>query len=160
MDAPRGIGDFQRRSNQARDRGWSERDDRGRDAGYRNGNGNGGGRREWDAATSRTERGGRDDAPSVRIPNAGWDATPRRQDAPTPRGGGGGGLESREWEEEQIRLDRDWYAGAEEGALAGDDAHNPLAQYEDLGAARDAELETKRVKRVSARQAQYVRAVL
>jgi hypothetical protein len=42
----------------------------------------------------------------------------------------------REWEEEQVRLDRDWYMGAEEGGLMGDEEHNPLAQYDDLTAAK------------------------
>jgi pre-mRNA-splicing factor ATP-dependent RNA helicase DHX38/PRP16 len=171
-DAPRGIGDFQRRSNQARDRGWSERRDERREG------------RGWDS-TPRTERGRDEDAPSVRVPNRRWDETPRgrdgdrggwggardrRWDAPTPRASRGGspgedgadatGLDMREWEEEQIRLDRDWYSGAEEGAMVGDEDHNPLAQYEDLSTLKQAEIETKRVKKISAKQAQYVRTPL
>ncbi|GJJ13850.1 hypothetical protein Clacol_008107 [Clathrus columnatus] len=152
-DAPRGLGDFQRRLN---------RDERQR--------------RGWDA-TPRSQRGV-DDAPSVRIPNASWDATPRSQsggrgglathdrrwDAPTPRVARGEspedeidvlGLDVREWEEEQIRLDRDWYMGAEEGALAGDEEHNPLSQWDDLEQIKQAELQKKQVKKISARQAQY-----
>lgn len=54
----------------------------------------------------------------------------------------------REWEEEQIRLDRDWYTGAEEGGIAGDEDYNPLSQYEDLNAVRQAELATRQVVRV------------
>ncbi|TFK47924.1 P-loop containing nucleoside triphosphate hydrolase protein [Heliocybe sulcata] len=160
-DGPRGLGDFKRRSN--RD---SRYDDRR-------------GRRGWDE-TPRSERGSRDDAPSVRIPNAAWDSTPRstqgedgsgwgsarnrRWDAPTPRvaragspedGDGAFGIDAREWEDEQIQLDRDWYAGAEEGNLMGDEEHNPLSQYDDLETFRQAEIETKKVKKVSARQAQY-----
>jgi len=65
------------------------------------------------------------------------------------------GLDAREWEEEQVKLDRDWYTGAEEGGVAGDDEHNPLAQYEDLSALKEAEIATKQVKKISARQAQY-----
>ena len=159
--APRGLGDFQRRSN--RDRDW-----RGRQGG-------GPSRNSWDA-TPRT----RDDGPSVRIPNAQWDSTPRnrdgdgdggwgnarnrRWDAPTPRaargespeGDGAIGFDAREWEEEQVKLDRDWYMGAEEGVLAGDEEHNPLASYQDLEQAKQAEIATKQVKKISARQAQYV----
>ncbi|KAF8584942.1 P-loop containing nucleoside triphosphate hydrolase protein [Ramaria rubella] len=160
-DGPRGLGDFQRRSN--RDRDWG---------GRRRNNG-------WDL-TPRSERGRGDDAPSVRIPDAAWDSTPRSQvgdsrsgwgtahnrrwDAPTPRAARGGspddeegalGLDAREWEEEQLRLDRDWYMGAEEGALAGDEEHNPLAMYDDLEPKKQAELEKKQVKKISARQAQY-----
>ncbi|ETW78300.1 hypothetical protein HETIRDRAFT_479463 [Heterobasidion irregulare TC 32-1] len=166
QDAPRGLGEFQRRSNRERDYG-----------------GNRGGR-GWEA-TPRSERGAgaRDDNPSVRVPNVGWDSTPRdrrgggesgagwggargrRWDAPTPRASRGGSpdegegdgvqLDAREWEEEQIRLDRDWYMGAEEGGLMGDEEHNPLAQYEDLTALKQAEIVTKQVKKISARQAQY-----
>ncbi|EPQ61179.1 hypothetical protein GLOTRDRAFT_69469, partial [Gloeophyllum trabeum ATCC 11539] len=159
-DGPRGLGDFKRRLN--REPGYDRR-----------------GRRGWDE-TPRSERGSREDAPSVRIPNAAWDSTPRnaqgedgqgwggarnrRWDAPTPRvaragspedGEGAFGIDAREWEEEQIQLDRDWYAGAEEGNLMGDEEHNPLAQYDDLESIRQAEIETKKVKKVSARQAQY-----
>jgi len=166
--ASQGLGDFQRRSNRDNDRGWSRRDhDRDRQNG-----------RGWDS-TPRSERGGGiRDAPSVRVPNVGWDSTPRRQegegsgwggarnrawDAPTPRVPRGGspeddgllGVDVREWEEEQLRLDRDWYTGAEEGGVAGDEEHNPLAQYEDLAALKDAEISKKQVRRISARQAQY-----
>jgi hypothetical protein len=54
-------------------------------------------------------------------------------------------LDSREWEEEQMRLDRDWYTGAEEGGVAGDEEHNPLSQYEDLRALKEAEIAVKQV---------------
>jgi len=166
----KGLGEFQRRSN--RDRGYD--------------------RRNWDE-TPRSERGG-----SVRVPNVGWESTPRGSrsgaggwgrvgdrswDAQTPRvardtspdgDDRAFGLDSREWEEEQVRLDRDWYTGAEEGGVAGDDEHNPLAQYEDLTATKEAEIASKQIvrstpscrvsplvlklsqKKVSARQAQYV----
>lgn len=42
-----------------------------------------------------------------------------------------------------MKLDRDWYTGAEEGTLAGDEEHNPLAQYEDLNILKQAEIATK-----------------
>jgi len=42
-----------------------------------------------------------------------------------------------------MKLDRDWYTGAEEGTLAGDEEHNPLAQYEDLSILKQAEIATK-----------------
>ena len=44
-----------------------------------------------------------------------------------------------------MRLDRDWYTGAEDGGVAGDEVHNPLAQYEDLSALKEAEIATKQV---------------
>lgn len=161
-DVPKGLGDFQRRSNRDRDRGWGgKRDhDRGRDQDR--------GGRGWDA-TPRSVRGS-GDAPSVRVPNVGWESTPRSSrgeessgwgaarnrgwDAPTPRAARGGspdgddgalGIDAREWEEEQVKLDRDWYTGAEEGGVAGDEENNPLSQYEDLSALKQAEIATKQV---------------
>lgn len=150
-DGPKGLWDFQRRLN--RDgQGWG-----GRSGG------------EWDS-TPRTQRGSRDrdrDAPSARVPNVGWESTPTRSrdgdglgwggtkdktwDAPTPRilrgrspeDDGLFGVDMREWEQEQIRLDRDWYSGAEEGGVAGDEEHNPLAQYEDLSVIKEVEIATK-----------------
>ncbi|KAI0274006.1 pre-mRNA splicing factor [Russula aff. rugulosa BPL654] len=160
VDRPRGLDDFKRRSNRDRDRV------RGRQE-YPRG---------WEV-TPRSDRGpSRDDAPSLRVPNLRWDATPRSQsdssgggwgrtgarawDAPTPRvlrdaspDQGNAELDIREWEEEQVRLDRDWYMGAEEGSLIGDEEHNPLAQYEDLTIIKPVEV-AKRPK-ISAKQAQY-----
>jgi pre-mRNA-splicing factor ATP-dependent RNA helicase DHX38/PRP16 len=132
----------------------------------------------WEA-TPRSERSTfRDDAPSLRVPNVRWDATPRDRregdpggwggagsrgwDAPTPRALRGASpdegnieLDMREWEEEQVRLDRDWYMGAEEGGLAGDDEHNPLSQYEDLTMVKQAEIAKRPAAKISAKQAQY-----
>jgi pre-mRNA-splicing factor ATP-dependent RNA helicase DHX38/PRP16 len=114
--------------------------------------------------TPRSEGGpSHDDAPSLRVPNVGWDATPRNLshgggsgwgrtsarawDAPTPRASRYSSpeqenveLDIREWEEEQVRLDRDWYMAAEEGTLMGDEEHNPLAHYEDLTMIKQAEM--------------------
>jgi pre-mRNA-splicing factor ATP-dependent RNA helicase DHX38/PRP16 len=55
------------------------------------------------------------------------------------------GIDAREWEEEQTKLDRDWYTSAEESGVVGDEEHNPLAQYEDLSALKEAEIATKQV---------------
>lgn len=71
-------------------------------------------------------------------------------DAPTPRAmreetDGALGIDAREWEDEQTRLDRDWYTGAEDGGVAGDVEHNPLSQYDDLSALKEAEIATKQV---------------
>lgn len=46
--------------------------------------------------------------------------------------------------------------GAEEGGVVGDEEHNPLSTYSDLEQLKTAELATRAVKRVSAKQAQYV----
>lgn len=152
QDAPKGLGDFQRRSNREWDRGWRR----------------GGDPRDNGSTSSRTTRS--QDAPSVRVPNVGWESTPRRTrgeegdgwgreknrrwDAPTPRvirGGSPDGedgafaMDMREWEDEQVKLDRDWYSGAEEGNLAGDEEHNPLAKYDDLSIVKDAEIAKKQV---------------
>ncbi|KAI6128698.1 P-loop containing nucleoside triphosphate hydrolase protein [Pisolithus croceorrhizus] len=164
-DGPRGLGDFQRRSNRD-NRMWGDRRERGQREG-----------RSWDS-TPRSERSGHDrDAPSIRVPNVSWESTPRRGgdgdgsgwdgaknrawDAPTPRVPRGAspeedgllGVDMREWEEEQLKLDRDWYSGAEEGFVAGDEERNPLAQYEDMNPLK---LEpAAKPTRISARQAQY-----
>ena len=134
-DAPRGLGDFQRRSN--RDRGWGGRRDSGHSSDQN--------QRSWDSTPRNS-----DDAPSVRVPNVGWDATPRdssgrgggwgsaanrRWDA-TPRTSRGsspegddyqGAVPDREWEEEQVRLDRDWYGGAEEGGVVCTFSSDPFS---------------------------------
>ena len=44
-----------------------------------------------------------------------------------------------------MRLDRDWYTGAEDGGVAGDEEHNSLSQYEDLRAIKEAEIAFKQV---------------
>ncbi|KAL7746407.1 Pre-mRNA-splicing factor ATP-dependent RNA helicase PRP16 [Sorochytrium milnesiophthora] len=60
------------------------------------------------------------------------------------------------WEEEQLRLDRDWY-GMEEGA-ALDDAANPFNSFDDFVQQREEELAAKKEKKgMSAKQAQYSR---
>ncbi|ODO00817.1 pre-mRNA-splicing factor ATP-dependent RNA helicase PRP16 [Cryptococcus wingfieldii CBS 7118] len=195
-----GLGDFQNRLNREgyedRRRGGhgDRRDDRGgygyredrRDGsgGYRDDRGGfrDGDRREgksWNAApTPRTSRNDRDfGGGSARIPNKGWDETPRGsrgfesrgngsgesrgwdQTPKTPRGGSpeGNGLEldAKEWEEEQVKLDRDWYSYDDEGAVAADDDHNPFSQWENLEKAKEEELQVKAQKRQTARQAQF-----
>ena len=82
-------------------------------------------------------------------------------------------MNAKEWEEEQVRLDRDWYSYDDEGAVvssddiagerstdivfqAGDEEHNPFAQWENLESSKEQELEQKAVKRQTARQAQFV----
>ena len=44
-----------------------------------------------------------------------------------------------------MRLDRDWYTGAEDGGVAGDEEHNSLSQYDDLRAVKEAEIAIKQV---------------
>lgn len=173
-DGPKGLGDFQRRSNRDRDRGWRGKRDYDKNRGYDQG------QQGWDSTPKSTHSSISRDAPSVRVPNVPWDSTPRssreeegsgwgaarnrKWDAPTPRVARGGspngedgaiGLDVREWEEEQVRLERDWYTGPEDGGVAGDEENNPLAQYEDLSALKQVEIATKQVKKISARQAQY-----
>jgi pre-mRNA-splicing factor ATP-dependent RNA helicase DHX38/PRP16 len=156
-----GLGDFQSRLNRGsygndrergrdgdRERGderYGERDGRdgrnGRDErDYRNDRRDGKG---WDAApTPRTGRAERDmDGGSMRVPNRGWDETPRGRGGwgkpessrkgmgwdETPRSararearspdGDDLGMDAKEWEEEQVRLDRDWYSYDDEGAV-------------------------------------------
>ena len=160
-DALKGLGDFQRRLNRDRDRGWVGKRGHENDIEHDQARG-------WDSTPRSVRSSNSRDAPSVRVPNVGWDSTPRSReggagwggaknrgwDAPTPRVARGGspdgvdgafGLDAREWEEEQVKLDRDWYTGAEDGGVTGDEEHNPLSQYEDLSALKEAEIATKQV---------------
>lgn len=142
--------------------------------------------KSWnDAPTPRTDRHARDGEAgggTMRVPNRSWDETPARggsSSAPrpgpgrswdaTPRTARGASpdptdengemqLDVREWEEEQVRLDRDWYSTFDEGGVAGDDEHNPFAGFEEYGKAKEEEMQAKAVKKISARQHQYVGA--
>ncbi|WVO13862.1 hypothetical protein L204_101485 [Cryptococcus depauperatus] len=130
----------------------------------------------WGAAlvprTIRTDRGF--DGGSARIPRKRWDETPRSSRGPerwnrdkaargwdqTPRSSRESPdtsleLDAKEWEEEQVRLDRDWYSYDDEGAVAADDDHNPFSQWENLEREKEEELQAKAVKRQTARQAQF-----
>lgn len=96
-----------------------------------------------------------------------WDSTPRsalrvpnRKEWDTPRSVRGGdreemgpplesGIDAREWEEEQMRLDRDWYNNEEGNTI--DDNYNPFEAYEDETTAQEATEKGK--KRMSAKQA-------
>lgn len=139
---PAGLGDFQSRLNRNtygdrdRDRGYS-RDGRDRDSD----------RKTWnDAPTPKSVKGEPQwDGGSMRVPNRGWDETPRgardagrygKGDAGKGRGwdetprsvrvkkefpdledGEEMAMNGQEWEEEQVRLDRDWYSYDDEGAV-------------------------------------------
>ena len=138
----RGLGEFARRGNRGLNREERTYDRDNRD--HRRQDHRGQDHRDparpksWnDAPTPRTNRTDRDmDGGSMRVPNRGWDETPRTSsrggpsrawDAPTPRRGRNGSptadgedgmhLDAKEWEEEQVRLDRDWYSTYDEGAV-------------------------------------------
>lgn len=191
-DDDRGLGDFKSRLNKgsyhdrredSRDRERYSRNDRDRDAGGKS----------WDAApTPRTGRSDRGGDASMRVPNRGWDETPGRGGSGWGKSGGEGSrrgwdetpsrgsrgpspefqVDAKEWEEEQLRLDRDWYSHDDESAVvsrcgrllcafadifqAGDDDHNPFSQWASLEQDKEAELQQKVAKRQTARQAQYV----
>ena len=103
-------------------------------------------RKGWESApTPRSVRDGKEaDGGSVRIPNRKWDETPRgrgrggwgkaetskrdvgwdqtprsgrNSDRGSPEGDDGLDVGGKEWEEEQVRLDRDWYSHDDEGAV-------------------------------------------
>lgn len=112
-------------------RDFDRRDDRHDDLDRRGG-------KSWDAEpTPRTSRPDRDGDGSLRVPNRGWDETPGRL-GPGGWSKGGGSrrswdqtpsrtpsrpdspefeVDSKEWEEEQVRIDRDWYSHDDEGAV-------------------------------------------
>lgn len=193
-DRRSGLGDFQSRANRG-----SVPDDRrnGRDRdgrGYQNGNRNGNDERRYGGESSRS-RDDRGYNASMRVPNQRWDETPRARNGagrsddtgrrswdstPSARKSDRDGddieeqwANGKEWEEEQVRLDRDWYNYDDEGAVvcrtpselvaielimqAGDEEHNPFAQWENLERQKEEEMQAKVQKRQSARQAQYVR---
>ncbi|KAA1096237.1 DEAH-box RNA helicase prp16 [Puccinia graminis f. sp. tritici] len=89
---------------------------------------------------------------SARVPSGReWDDTPRTQAdtdlGPPPDSG----IDAREWEEEQMRLDRDWY-NHEEGNALDDEYNNPFAAYEEESATVEPANE-KGKKRMTATQA-------
>jgi pre-mRNA-splicing factor ATP-dependent RNA helicase DHX38/PRP16 len=152
---PKGLGDFQRRLNRDRDLVPRKRNQLP----------------DWDRSPrSRSGQEG-EMAPSVRVPNVGWDATPRSQarsdkmsgwgaaqnrgwdstprtrrgDSPDSPIDGSAFLDVREWEEEQLRLDRDWYMSSEGGGGAGDEGSSAFAMFEELDRQREQQLADKRV---------------
>lgn len=67
------------------------------------------------------------------------------------------GEQYEDWEREQARLDRDWYNGEEFGNVAGDEMHNPFAQFEDRNIKQEEEMQKKQVKRMSQKQREFTR---
>ncbi|KAJ3087689.1 Pre-mRNA-splicing factor ATP-dependent RNA helicase PRP16, partial [Quaeritorhiza haematococci] len=59
------------------------------------------------------------------------------------------------WEEEQLRLDRDWYNLEESGAM--DETHNQFTEFEDYWKKKEEQFTKQQAKRMTARQAQYNR---
>ncbi|KAJ3050328.1 DEAH-box RNA helicase prp16 [Rhizophlyctis rosea] len=130
----------------------------------------GSGRSEWDSTPSRYDMGGA--TPRLRAGSA----TPRRE-APTPRRGIKSdwdfetprvqstsydddidrprGEDEDQWEEEQRRLDRDWYNIEESGAMEGEQTE--YAEYEAYYKKKEEELAKQQIKKLSARQAQFNR---
>lgn len=141
-----GLGDFQQRLNREtgdrRDNGYGRRDDRDR--------------KSWnDAPTPKSvKREGEWDGGSMRVPNRGWDETPRGQSGWGKSSGPGKGrswdetprsvrvkkefpdledgeamaMNGQEWEDEQLKLDRDWYSHDDEGAVVS--GHDLWARVE------------------------------
>lgn len=135
---PTGLGDFQSRLNR------NTYDDRGRDRGYNRDDRD---RKSWnDAPTPKSVKGETQwDGGSMRVPNRGWDETPRgardagrygksdgskgrgwdetprsvrvKKEFPDLEDGEAMAMNGQEWEEEQVRLDRDWYSYDDEGAV-------------------------------------------
>jgi pre-mRNA-splicing factor ATP-dependent RNA helicase DHX38/PRP16 len=111
--------------------------------------------------TSRADSGRRLDTGRAR--QLGYGATPRVPHGPFDERGVEYPEEYQDetqyedWEREQARLDRDWYNGEEFGNVAGDEMHNPFAQYEDRNAKQEEALKKKQVKRMSQKQREYTR---
>ena len=118
--------------------------------------------RHWERErTSRTDSGRRMDTGRVR--QLGYGATPRVPHGPFDERDVEYPEEYRneeqyeDWEREQARLDRDWYNGEEFGNVAGDEMHNPFAQFEDRNPKKEEAMEKKQVKRMSQKQREYTR---
>ncbi|KAJ1813398.1 hypothetical protein LPJ60_006342, partial [Coemansia sp. RSA 2675] len=65
----------------------------------------------------------------------------------------------REWDTAQRQLDREWYTIDESGGNAGDDTHNPFADYVEHDNKLEAKLigQQQQAKKMTARQMQYSR---
>jgi len=126
----------------------------------------------WDRrdrmSTSRTDSGRRMQTDRRRIDTGrarelGYGSTPRVPHGPFDDRGVQypeeypGEEQYEDWEKEQARLDRDWYNGEEFGNVAGDEMHNPFAQYEDQNPKQEQAMEQKRVKRISQKQREFTR---
>jgi pre-mRNA-splicing factor ATP-dependent RNA helicase DHX38/PRP16 len=109
--------------------------------------------------THRVDHGRRPD--TARARELGYGATPRVPHGPFDEKGVDYPEEQEryeDWEREQARLDRDWYNGDEFGNVAGDEAHNPFAQFEDNNPKIEAAMQKKQVKRMSQKQREYTHA--
>ena len=121
--------------------------------------------RHWDRhereRTSRTDHKRRLDTGRSR--QLGYGATPRVPHGPFDEHGVDypeeyhNESQYEEWEREQARLDRDWYTGEEFGNVAGDEMHNPFAQFEDRNVKQEEALQKKQVKRMSQKQREFTR---
>jgi pre-mRNA-splicing factor ATP-dependent RNA helicase DHX38/PRP16 len=117
--------------------------------------------RHWDRQlSSRNDSGRRMDTGRTR--QLGYGATPRVPHGPFDQHGVEypeeyqDQTEYADWEREQARLDRDWYNGEEFGAVAGDEMHNPFAQYDEPEIKQE-EAAKKQQKRMSQRQRELTR---
>lgn len=112
-DSQKGLGDFQQRLN--RDKFGGRRDHFRRPEASPRHESSRSERNNWEA-TPRDPTGSDGNWGGVRN---------RKWDAPTPRASRGGSptaydestFDAREWEEEQTKLDRDWYTASEDGTL-------------------------------------------
>ncbi|QSL65203.1 hypothetical protein MERGE_002510 [Pneumocystis wakefieldiae] len=62
-----------------------------------------------------------------------------------------------EWQNNEAKLDRDWYNADEFGNVHGDDTHNPFFQFEDQERNQNEMLFKKKIKRISAKQREFNR---
>ncbi|KAJ1675365.1 hypothetical protein EV182_001413, partial [Spiromyces aspiralis] len=97
-------------------------------------------RSEWDYPTPRVQPTGYDE----RVPDYPPDELDRNNSDMV-----------HEWEEDQLRLDREWYNLDESGAV--DDEYNPFTEYTEYDQRREEKLTATQDKRQSIRQKQYNR---
>ncbi|KAJ3037444.1 DEAH-box RNA helicase prp16 [Rhizophlyctis rosea] len=129
-------------------------------------------RSEWESTPARSDMGNetprrwggggetpRREAPTPRRrPESDWDfETPRvKSTSYEDEVNRPGNADEERWEEEQLRLDRDWYNLEESGAMEGGGG-GEYAEYEAYYKKKEEELAKQQIKKLSARQAQFNR---
>ncbi len=92
-----------------------------------------------------------------------WDAadayTPHSTTVETPGTYGLTELEFPEWDEEQVRLDREWYIKGEDDNIKEAEARGAL-HHENVSHIIPAEISRKSMRKISSREVQYVRLLI
>jgi pre-mRNA-splicing factor ATP-dependent RNA helicase DHX38/PRP16 len=110
------------------------------------------------------------DGGTMRVPNRGWDETPRgtwgksnkRWDE-TPRSvreTSPDGIDEREWEEEQVRLDRDWYNDDQGVAVSGQSCQADVRATKNITHLRNGKIWVEKRRRSCSRKLSSVKLLV